>query len=91
MLDGLKTNKFAVVEEVGGYEVIALMGLDMVDGVAAVVVTGLLVSKPPVLWIVQGVFLLTSPCIVFYLPGDSCFFFFLLFCHSIPGGLHILV
>ena len=38
MLDGLEANKFTVVEEMEGYVVIALVGLDMVGRVAVVVV-----------------------------------------------------
>ena len=36
MLDGLETNKFAVVEEVEGHVVVAIIRLDMVEGVAVV-------------------------------------------------------
>ena len=48
VLDGLETNKFAVVEEVRGHIVITLIGLDIVGGVAvaaATVVVGIKVAN----------------------------------------------
>ena len=44
VLDKFKTKKFAVMEVVEGHVMVAIAGLDMVDGMAAVVVVTLVLG-----------------------------------------------
>ena len=68
----LEMNKFTEVDEAEGHGVIALTGLDILDGLAVVVVTAVVgIRVTNTLGSTRG-FQLTSSYIVSYLPGDPC-------------------
>ena len=69
----LVTNKFTKADEVEGHGVIALTRLDSVGGVMVAVVTVFVGTESLMVWVVQGVFQLTSHFIASYWTGDPCF------------------